>query len=757
MSLKLHSENKPLRRDPTSFLPEEEMSYEFKKKKKKKKKIQEDPFKDLEIERKHFPEVPTFALDPEVNIKVENIEVELNFDEYADDAGNTEPLQNDIMDMEPIVKLEEQSHEGAILTFESVVNEKNVVKCSPKIKVEAETVTNDNIICQVCHLVFKSEKTLFMHQKRKHKVFRRFCKHVCDYCSMSYDSKNSLVAHIKRKHGPESVEEDNEDHTCEVCSLVFKGKSRLRMHMTRKHGKYEDSFKHVCSECGLAYEKHRSLMVHIQRKHSGVQPTSNQWFNCPFCTKIFSKRETYARHIQRKHKVSDEPNVKSENADDENLASFRNEVTGEITCKECPLMFTSINYLKLHMRRKHNALQESFQLKCRICNLSYDKLESLKRHVRRKHDIRTYCRICKKKFNSKEAYLNHSHVKFIKECSICGLIFATEVGLAKHLRRLHKIDTPKTVFCNICNQGFHEKRQLKPHLMKVHMNIRYTCKYCNKTLKTKESYRRHLILKHPTQKLVNVNLQNCSQCSESFKDEFELCKHINTVHLSNYKNIENFIEIKCEDIKEEIKDPYQCTKCAETYVTWNQLKLHFEQNHHIAEETQCQVCGEIVSTKELNKHMKAKHTELSEMKCNYCEYRTTSKVSLTQHTLRHKNATTIHCEFNGCRYKTYYPGAMEKHKRKHADLGVKFQCSQCPFQSMNKYILKYHEEAHATGKKRYMCDQCDYATILPANLVQHKYKHSTEKRFKCEVCSFATKYNTSLRFHVRKKHCDLPL
>lgn len=81
MSLKLHSENKPLRRDPTSFLPEEEMSYEFKKKKKKKKKIQEDPFKDLEIERKHFPEVPTFALDPEVNIKVENIEVELNFDE----------------------------------------------------------------------------------------------------------------------------------------------------------------------------------------------------------------------------------------------------------------------------------------------------------------------------------------------------------------------------------------------------------------------------------------------------------------------------------------------------------------------------------------------------------------------------------------------------------------------------------------------------------------------------------------------------
>lgn len=656
---------------------------------------------------------------------------------------------------EPAIKIEDQTHEAVLLTFENVVTDKGVLEYKPKVKEESGIIHK----CKVCHLVFKSNKTLHMHQKRKHKIFRKSFKHICDYCTMSYETKNSLIAHMKRKHGPDSSQNDTAELTCEICALVFKGSARLRLHMRRKHGSYKESFQHVCDECGLTYDKHRSLIVHIQRKHSGVKPQiSNQWFNCPFCPKAFTKRETYARHIQRKHQVNEDSGVISDTKTPEELAGSRNEQTGEITCKQCPLMFTSINYLKLHMRRKHNALKDSFRLKCRICNLSYDKLESLKRHVRRKHDTRLHCTVCNKHFNTTEQFASHTHAKMVKECTLCGLIFASEGGLAKHLRCTHKIDTPKTVFCHICNTGFHDKRQLKPHLLKVHLKVSYTCKFCNKVFKAKESYKRHIIVKHPTstKEEVNTDMQKCDKCMETFKDEFELCRHINKVHVIETVNPSEtqWLEVKKEEM--DSKDSYQCTKCSDTYSTWSQLKAHYEQNHHIFSETQCQMCGEILSSNELQKHIKTAHVETIEMACKYCDFKTLSKNSLTQHTLRHKNAMTIHCDFNGCRYKTFYEGAMEKHKRKHKDLGVKFQCSQCPFQSMNKYILKYHEEAHVTGKKRYMCDQCDYATILPANLVQHKYKHSTEKRFKCEVCPFATKYNTSLRFHVRKKHCDLP-
>ncbi|XP_049882160.1 zinc finger protein 845-like [Pectinophora gossypiella] len=743
LELKANIEVKPDRKDPTSFLPEEPMCYEIKKKKKKKKKKQEDdPFKDIEekalfTERIILPEIES-SLDPEVSIKVENIEVELDFNDFTNNGDLLVQPQSDDS-QEPQVKIEPQNHEAVLLTFESIINDKPVIEINKNI-VESSA----SHMCKICHLVFQSNKTLLMHQKRKHKIFRRSFIHVCDTCGMSYDQKNSLAAHIKRKHGPDA-NEDNEERVCEVCALVFKGMTRLRMHMRRKHGAFEDSFKHVCEDCGLAYDKYRSLIVHRQRKHLVVKkPVLDQWFSCPFCPKIFNKRETYARHVQRKHKISDDAVPQST---DEFFSSFKNEA-GEITCKQCPLVFSSINFLKLHMRRKHNALKEDFRLKCRICNLSYDKIESLKRHVRRKHDQGSYCNVCNKQFGDRELYLNHSHVKIIKECSICGLIFSTQGGLAKHLRGTHKIESPKVAFCNICNEGFYDKRQLKPHLLRVHYKVSYTCRYCKKVFKAKESYRRHVLFKHPSKPNLPVELQTCDQCSETFKDEFELCKHVNVVHRD--------LKIKPLVKVEEDDNQFQCTKCKEMYPTWDQLRSHYEQNHFTQTTSQCQICGEIFPENELQKHIKQSHTKNEELQCRFCEFRTNVKVSMTQHMLRHKDATTLHCDFPGCRYKTFYVSAIEKHKRKHLDQGVRLHCSQCMFQTMNKYILKYHEEAHMTGKKRYVCDQCDYATTLPANLVQHKYKHSSEKRFKCEVCPFATKYNTSLRFHVKKKHCDLP-
>lgn len=672
---------------------------------------------------------------------------------------------------EPEVKIEKENKEALLLTFESVINEVNEGLMPNETLIENEELVptvselpirnTHNYMCKVCHLVFKSSKTLRMHQRRKHKSFRKNFIHICDYCGMSYETKNSLVAHIKRKHGPNSIPEDFEERTCDICALVFKGMARLRMHMRRKHGSFKDSFKHVCEECGLTYEKHRSLIVHKKRKHSKImQPRLNQWYHCLFCPKIFTKRETYVRHVQRKHKISEEETmntIKEKNLTAEYLESCINSETGEITCKECPLVFSSLNYLKLHMRRKHNALREAFRLKCKVCNLSYDRVESLKRHVRRKHDNSTYCNYCKKNFDTREAYISHSHVKSIRECSICGLIFASNGGLGKHLRCAHKVEGQKTVFCKICNEGFNDKKHLRPHILRVHLKMAFTCNFCTKIFKSKESFRKHVMLKHKAENPFESQTQTCESCNKVFKDEFELSKHFNLEHNSSTKS-ENFTVPKLLEIKkeeEEVRTSFQCTKCPEEYDSWENLKVHFEQNHRLFEDTQCQICGELVRGNELEKHIK-NHNVLEEIQCRYCEFKTNQRVSLTQHMLRHKNATTLNCTFPLCKYKTFYEDAMMKHRRKHEDQGVKLQCTQCPFQTMNKYILKYHEEAHATGKKRYKCDQCDYATILPANLVQHKYKHSSEKRFKCEVCPFATKYNTSLRFHVKKKHCDLP-
>lgn len=92
------SEKATDRKDPTCFLPEEPMVYEIKKKKKKKKRKHnhEDPFKglddvnpfatqviietSLEDDENHGTDT---IFDPEVMVKVEDIEVDLDFNEVG--------------------------------------------------------------------------------------------------------------------------------------------------------------------------------------------------------------------------------------------------------------------------------------------------------------------------------------------------------------------------------------------------------------------------------------------------------------------------------------------------------------------------------------------------------------------------------------------------------------------------------------------------------------------------------------------------
>ena len=83
-NVKIKVEKDESRKDPTSFLPEEPMTYEIKKKKKKKKKKKEedDPFKDIE-DKMGVKIEPITLLDPEVKIKVEDIEVELDFNDVS--------------------------------------------------------------------------------------------------------------------------------------------------------------------------------------------------------------------------------------------------------------------------------------------------------------------------------------------------------------------------------------------------------------------------------------------------------------------------------------------------------------------------------------------------------------------------------------------------------------------------------------------------------------------------------------------------
>ena len=57
-----------------------------------------------------------------------------------------------------------------------------------------------------------------------------------------------------------------------------------------------------------------------------------------------------------------------------------------------------------------------------------------------------------------------------------------------------------------------------------------------------------------------------------------------------------------------------------------------------------------------------------------------------------------------------------------------------------------------TGKTSYQCPLCNKITLHKSNMVMHFVTHSEEKKFQCQLCSYAAKRCPDLDKHIRSQH-----
>ena len=126
---------------------------------------------------------------------------------------------------------------------------------------------------------------------------------------------------------------------------------------------------------------------------------------------------------------------------------------------------------------------------------------------------------------------------------------------------------------------------------------------------------------------------------------------------------------------------------------------------------------------------------------------------LKEHARTHSKEKMIGCPNCGALFANRVK-FMDHCLRKQRITGNYLPCEVCQRVYPTERLLKDHMRTHLNTVK---CSLCEMSCSTPSNLKTHmKYKHQTERRFKCKYCSHGTKTKNDLNDH-ENRHTDFML
>ena len=232
------------------------------------------------------------------------------------------------------------------------------------------------------------------------------------------------------------------------------------------------------------------------------------------------------------------------------------------------------------------------------------------------------CGHCKKSFKSLPDLKNHitSHKKESDEqakkpakCTLCEKVLSSVYKLQRHIRSVHW--KRKDFACDICEQRFSEKSQVKDHKIRIHQNVTQVnlleCSTCNKIFQVRKCFERHECV------ISGLKKYKCSQCEMKFTSTHYVTQHKKRVHKP-----------------EEEKYIFRCEICSKSYSSKSNLQMHIELVHSENDKSKCKQCGKHYASKQnLQKHETNVHNPKS-YKCKVCEEIFPTSHSLLSHIIQ---------------------------------------------------------------------------------------------------------------------------
>lgn len=209
-----------------------------------------------------------------------------------------------------------------------------------------------------------------------------------------------------------------------------------------------------------------------------------------------------------------ECSVKLERVDLDNVDVVQNLISATGTKRiSKPVIVPTVINIKIQPKRpkaipRDHLTGENRRMFCDKCDWS-----SLDRGMMMNHAIR-HVESCKK--------------KIIFRCKLCGKKCASSVGLACHMKSMHKKSSSFPIQCPICKLGSTSNYRLEIHMYWKHpcAEKKFNCKKCAKGFFTHEVFVRHMNLKH----YAKVKCKE-KTCKRLFMRRSEMMVHYRAYHV----------------------------------------------------------------------------------------------------------------------------------------------------------------------------------------------------------------------------------
>jgi uncharacterized Zn-finger protein len=323
----------------------------------------------------------------------------------------------------------------------------------------------------------------------------------------------------------------------------------------------------------------------------------------------------------------------------------------------------------------------------------------------------------------------------VKICEKCGE-FVTKMKI--HYQT-SKDCRPKNFKCVECNTAFRSSRKLKDHEVAYHWkegSVKlFLCDKCSQTFKYQVNLNRHLHTHEEGKRFV------CEKCGKGYTTK---------VHLEDHMNVHTG------------KRPFTCSFCDRTFSSRSARSIH--QSKHKTETLDkspeppksrppnvsvlCDVCNKKFANKRALKLHIRSHDENRKYTCDVCKEEFPSLLLLRSHSNTHGVNKPHPCPLCSKRFKARE--YLTVHMRKHTGERP-FACNLCGKAFGQRTHLTYHMLTHS-GERSFLCRFCGKAFALKGNLTVHMRIHTGERPFLCHICDKGFCDSSGRKKHVVSKH-----